>query len=151
MLPTQSANSETSVALRSLPVISTVVRPTIATADEVTNPRSSSKAVSSEILRRSCTRLLVHVHSSRPIFRVEQYGLSGYLAELAARPAFRVALVGGGDGVHAAHEYIAELAQQRGVAVRAFVDQASAVAWLERDVGQPPRRAPAALKDLQLK
>src|SRR5688572_18259290 len=85
--------------------------------------RSFLKAVGTESLRRGCTRLLIHVHTSRPIFKVEQYGLSAYLAELATRPAYRVALVGGGNGVHAAHEYIAELAQQRGVAVRAFVDR----------------------------
>jgi hypothetical protein len=76
------------------------------------------------------TRVLICVHASRPIFKVEQYRASSYLKELARRPDVRVALVSGQRDVRAAHEYLEVLAGQQDANVRSFPLEAMAIEWL---------------------
>jgi len=73
------------------------------------------------------------VRESRAIFKVEDYGLSDYFKTMAAQPGARVALVGDSSESYAAHGYIELLARQRGLAVRAFRDEADALEWLLKD------------------
>jgi hypothetical protein len=80
--------------------------------------------------RTQCTRVLVWVRRSRPIFRVEQYRLSELFRQIAANRDARVALLADSEDVRAAHEYIEVLARQNGAAVRAFRDEATARDWL---------------------
>jgi len=87
-------------------------------------------ALAQEALRRRVDPVIICVHSSRPIFRVEEYQASLYLRELAARPEFKVALVSSRQDIRAAHEYIEVLARQHGARLRSFADEAPAVAWL---------------------
>ena len=70
------------------------------------------------------------MHSSRPIFRIEQYQASAYLKELAARPQFRVALVAHRADVRAAHQYVELLAKQQRANLRSFEDEDAAIEWL---------------------
>ena len=79
------------------------------------------------------TKLLIYVRSSVPIFRVGQYGISGYFDWLASHPAVRVALVTDTSEVRAAHEYVEFLATQRGVRVRSFSHEEDAINWLRQD------------------
>jgi hypothetical protein len=88
------------------------------------------RAAATEGLRLGCSKALVSVQSSRPIFKVEQYQLSAYVEALAARPSVMVALVSGNDEIHAAHQYIELLAQQHGANVRCFRHEPEAVQWL---------------------
>jgi hypothetical protein len=75
--------------------------------------------------------VLVAVRASHPIFKVEQYGLSGYLAQMAqSGHAWKVALVSDTAELRAAHEYVATLARQRSLDVRAFGHEPEAVRWL---------------------
>jgi hypothetical protein len=97
------------------------------TAEET---REFVRAVTAKALEADRERVLIRVHSSKPIFRVEQYGASAALKELAARPAVRVALVATEEELHAAHQYLEVLARQLGANVRAFRDEAPAVGWL---------------------
>ena len=70
------------------------------------------------------------MRSSRPIFKVEQYRISEHFKQLAANKALRVALLADSDEVRASHQYIEVLASQQGAQVRAFRDEARALAWL---------------------
>lgn len=91
-------------------------------------------ALAAEVLRTGHERVLISVHASRPIFRVEQYGASALLKQLAARPGYKVALLTNREELRAAHEYLEVLAGQRGAKLRSFDDEAAAVDWL-RDKG----------------
>jgi O-glycosyl hydrolase len=80
------------------------------------------------------------VRRSRPIFKVEQYRISDYFKEIAANPAVRVALVGDSDELRAAHEHIELLARSSGANVRAFGDEAKALAWLREALQSQEKR-----------
>lgn len=93
----------------------------------------------------ACRRLRIYsvlavVRGSVPIFKVEQYGLSATLQSLkAGGEPWRIALVSDTPELRAAHEYIATLARQRGIAARAFRQEAPAAHWL-RGGADPARR-----------
>jgi len=74
--------------------------------------------------------LLIVVKNSRAIFKVEEYGLSQHLGRAAGIPGLRAATVTEDSSVHSAHQYLELIARQRGVAVRAFTNEADALAWL---------------------
>jgi hypothetical protein len=74
--------------------------------------------------------LMMVTRDSRPIFKVEEYGLSGILARLAAIPGLRIASVAAESALHSSHQYIELIAGQRGVPYRAFTSEAQALAWL---------------------
>src|ERR1700694_2129375 len=103
--------------------------------------REFLKALSEEALERGSTRILICVNASRPIFRVEEYGASNYLKQLAGRPTTRVALVSSCPDIRAAHEYIEVLARQQSDAVRSLADEAAALRWLRN---APDTSAPGA-------
>jgi len=86
--------------------------------------------LAAEALKHGKARLLICVHSSRPIFKVEEYQASAYLKELAARPGFKVALVSSRLDVRAAHEYLEVLARQQCANLRSFSDESPAAEWL---------------------
>ena len=86
-------------------------------------------AVSAESIRHQRWRILVSVHASRPIFTVEKYGLSSFL-DLAERYAEKIALHADAIELHIAHDYAAMLARVRGINVRTFRSEATAIAWL---------------------
>jgi len=74
--------------------------------------------------------ILMVVRDSRPIFKVEEYGLSNILQRIAAVPGLRIASVTDDSALRSAHEYIEFLARQRDTALRAFPTEAEALAWL---------------------
>lgn len=92
--------------------------------------REFLRQVAAESLARGCSNVMICVHDSRAIFKVQGYGISTYLNELRSRPHYRIALVADSDEVHAAHEYIRVLARQYGVVLNCFRDEASAAKWL---------------------
>lgn len=84
-------------------------------------------------LKHERRRLLIVVRESRALFKVEDYSLSEYFKAMTERPGYRIALVGDSSESYAAHGYIELLARQRGLAVRAFRDEAAALAWLRSE------------------
>ena len=98
--------------------------------ETVEETREFLGALAQAALKHRSSRVLICVHSSRPIFRIEQYQASAYLKELAARPELRVALVAQRADVRAAHEYVELLAGQQGAALRSFESEAAAIEWL---------------------
>ena len=77
-----------------------------------------------------CGRVLVVVKDSRPLFKVDEYGISAYFKALAANPAYRVALLSDAGEIRASHEYIALLASRQRAQVRSFSSEPDALQWL---------------------
>ena len=86
-------------------------------------------ALLAEAQKLAATRVLAWVRNSRPIFKVEQYGITGKLRVIAAR-GLHIALLADADEVRASHQYIEVLAGQHGAHLRAFRDEARALHWL---------------------
>lgn len=99
-------------------------------------------AVQAACRRHSCPKILLSVRVSRPLFKLEDYGLAGdkggYASELVT-PACQVALLGDSAELNAAHEYIEVCARQQNMNVRAFRDEAAALQWLRNSVPGIPR------------
>jgi SpoIIAA-like len=91
-------------------------------------------AVKAACLKHDCPRILLSIRASRPMFKAEDYGLSGairgYANELV-KPACRIALVGDSSELNFAHEYIEVVARQQQVNVKSFKEASSAVRWLQ--------------------
>jgi len=75
-------------------------------------------------------RLLISIRSSRPVFKVEQWDLSGALAALTGMPGLKVAFISDTREIGMSQEYISLIATQRGLAFRPFRSEQDAVAWL---------------------
>jgi hypothetical protein len=98
------------------------------TAEET---RQFLQAVAAEALKLGVDRVLVSVHASRPIFRVQQLDLPELFETIASRPAHRVATAADSFEGRLAQQYVVTLARQRGLNVRSFRSEAEAVAWLQ--------------------
>ena len=81
------------------------------------------------IHRRS--RVLILVRASKSIFQVVAHGLMESFEQLSATKPGQIALVGDTRDLRLSHEYIEVIARQRGLNVRSFRDEASALAWLQ--------------------
>jgi len=77
-----------------------------------------------------CGRVLVVVRESKPLFKVDEYGITDYLRLLARNKDYRVALLGDSEETRISHEYIVVLARQHGARVESFNSEADAVKWL---------------------
>ena len=97
------------------------------TAEET---REFLSAVADECLQRRCYRVLISVHSSKPIFTVERYGLSSFI-DLAMKHSGQFAVLADSRESRIAQEYVVMVARLRGVNVRAFRDEGLAAQWLK--------------------
>src|SRR6266487_1515144 len=89
--------------------------------------RSFVEAIIAALRQHKLPRLLISVRSSRPVFKVEQYGLSEALAQVASM-GLRVAFIADSKEIAMSQQYIALLGQQRGLGCKTFEDEAAAVA-----------------------
>jgi hypothetical protein len=90
------------------------------------------------IHRRS--RVLILVRASKSIFQVVAHGLMECFEQLSATAPGQIALVGDTRDLRLSHEYIEVIARQRGLNVRSFRDEATALAWLNDRRQQNDRR-----------
>ena len=74
-----------------------------------------------------CSRILLDVRASRPIFHVERHELLEHFRKLSADGSRQIALVGDTKELRLSHDYIALLAQQQGLDVRSFHNEAEAL------------------------
>jgi hypothetical protein len=88
-------------------------------------------AVAEAMQRRQCTRALISVHSSSPLFTVERSGFFAEFAILDDDPERKIALVADNDELDYSHEYFALLAQHQGMNVRHFRSEDAALEWLQ--------------------
>jgi hypothetical protein len=97
--------------------------------------RSFVEAILAALRSHKLPRLLISVRSSRPVFKVEQYGLSDALVQVAGT-GLRVAFIADTKEIAMSQQYIALLAQQRGLEFRTFDSEQEAVAWLKPAGGE---------------
>jgi hypothetical protein len=97
------------------------------TADET---QEFIRALMAKASEGGCTRILVCVRNSRPIFKLHPYGIPEYFKKLAANSANRVALVSDSEDMRSSQQYIEMLGREQGANVKAFRDEASALEWL---------------------
>jgi hypothetical protein len=107
------------------------------TAEET---RQFLSALAAECTRLRCFNILVSVRASKPIFTLERYGFSSFI-QIALRNSAKIAVTTDNPEMRIAHEYAVMLARLRGVNVRAFRDEAAAVAWLENGQNTLPGSA----------
>jgi hypothetical protein len=86
--------------------------------------------------------VLIYVHTTRAVFRVEKYHASRFLETLAALHDVSVALVSRHFEVRLVHQYIESLAKPKNAKLRSFGDEASAIRSLLANSAQsaPPAR-----------
>ncbi len=89
--------------------------------------------------KQGCSRILVHVRSSKTLFTVERYGVLETFKKLASDPGHRIALLGDTVELGMSHDYVALLARQQGITLRNFQNESQAVAWVT-DRRQPGDR-----------
>ena len=102
------------------------------TAEET---RDALAAIAAEARKHACSQILISVHASRPIFKVEQYGLPDYFKELG-----RIALTGDSAELRISQQYIESLARQHGINVRCFPNEQAALYWFKDRRWLPDRR-----------
>ena len=88
------------------------------------------KALVAGLAEHKANRLLISVHRSRPIYKVEGWGLSGAIEAIKAIHGFRVAFIADSQEMTMAQQYIALLLSQKGVLTRNCDSEADAVDWL---------------------
>jgi len=102
------------------------------TAEET---RDALAAIAAEARKHKCSQILISVHASRPIFKVEQYGLPDYFRELG-----RIALTGDSAELRISQQYIESLARRNGINVRSFPNEQAALYWFKDRRWVPDRR-----------
>jgi hypothetical protein len=107
-----------------------VLRVEIRGRETAQETKASAEAIFAERAKHGVLAVLITVKESRPIFKVEEFGLSALFERVGAIPGLRIASVGDSAELRSAHEYIELLAKQKGVALRAFASEREALAWL---------------------
>src|SRR5256885_17172143 len=87
------------------------------------------RAVVFESEKHRCSRVLVHLRSSKPLFTVERFGVLETFKKLAADPAHRIALLGDTVELGMSHDYVALLARQQGITPRNFQNASQPITW----------------------
>ena len=108
------------------------------TADET---RTFLHSVVLATVNHRCSRVLVHVRLSKPLFTVERHGVLRILKRIASDPTHKIALLGDTLELGMSHDYVSLLGRQQGICLRSFQSEAEAVAWL-KDRRREERRQP---------
>jgi hypothetical protein len=105
------------------------------TAEET---RDALGAIAAEA--RKPSQILISVHSSRPIFKVEQNGLPDYFRALGEVSKRRIALTGDSDELRLSQQYLESFARRNGINVRSFPNEQAALQWFKDRRWTPDRR-----------
>ena len=82
-------------------------------------------------INHRCSRILVHVRLSNPLFTVERHGVLAVFKKIASDPSHRVALLGDTLELGMSHDYVSLLGRQQGVNLRSFHTEGKAIEWLK--------------------
>ena len=80
-------------------------------------------------------KLLISIRSSRPVFKVAEWNLSGALDKVMGMAGLKVAFISDTKELAMSQQYIELLARQRGLAFRTFAGEKAAADWLSTDDG----------------
>jgi len=95
--------------------------------------REFLQLVADAAMKHGRSRVLISVRSSNPVFTVERSGFLAYFRKLSADPSHKIALLGDSEELGISHQYIELIAQQQGVKVQSFRDEAAALQWLNAE------------------
>jgi hypothetical protein len=109
------------------------------TADET---REFLQSVVLASVNHRCSRVLVHVRLSKPLFTIERHGVLRTLRKIASHPTHKIALLGDTVELGMSHDYVSLLGRQQGICLRSFQREAEAVAWLKDRRRGEERRQP---------
>ena len=98
------------------------------TAEET---RAFLEAVVLASVNHRCSRILVHVRLSNPLFTVERHGVLRSFKKIASDPSHRIALLGDTLELGMSHDYVSLLGRQQGINLRSFKTAQEAVDWLK--------------------
>ena len=97
-----------------------------------------------------CSRVLVSVRLSKPLFTIERNGVLRTLKRIASDPTHKIALLGDTVELSMSHDYFSVLGRQQGIRLRSFQREAEAVEWLKDRRGDDERRQLGQIVALQL-
>jgi hypothetical protein len=109
------------------------------TADET---RTFLQSVVLATVNHRCSRVLVHVRLSKPLFTIERHGVLSTLKKIASDPTHKIALLGDTIELGISHDYVSFLGRQQGICLRSFQSEAEAVQWLKDRRRSEERRQP---------
>jgi hypothetical protein len=93
--------------------------------------RDALAAVAAEARKRACAQILLSIHDSQPIFRVERSGLLDFFKELGEMSKCRIALTGDSQDLRISQQYVESVARRHGINVRSFPNQEAALTWFK--------------------
>ncbi len=112
------------------------------TAEET---RQALTAIVAQACKHRRSQILISVHASRPIFKVEEYGPPDYFRELGEMSKYRIALTGDSEELRLSQQYVESHARRHGINVRSFRNEQAALHWfidrrwlLDRRLRQDP-------------
>ena len=111
-------------------VLPTYIRAEMRERDTADETRAFVQALLAAINEQRLFRVLISVRESRAIFKVQDWNLSGALADAMRMAGLKVAFISDSPEVAHSQQYIALLARQRGLAFQAFGTETEALAWL---------------------
>jgi hypothetical protein len=132
----RAAPARASPAWHRISVESGYLRAELVNRRTVEETRHFLEAVLPAALEHGIPFILIRVRNSVPIFTIERFGFSQYL-DLVFKSKYKIALVADTPELRIAHQYIATIARMRGVKLRTFSDEASAVGWLTAGDSSP--------------
>lgn len=97
-------------------------------------------AAIAEARKHARSQILISVHASKPLSRVEQSGLLDCLRELGQMPKCRIALTGDSDELRVSQQTIESLARRNRINVRCFPNEQAALDWFKDRRWMPDRR-----------
>jgi len=109
------------------------------TADET---RRFLQSVVLATVNHRCSRVLVSVRLSKPLFTIERNGVLRTLKRIASDPTHKIALLGDTVELGMSHDYVSLLGRQQGICLRSFHREAEAVEWLKDRRRDDERRQP---------
>src|SRR5256886_14931307 len=77
-----------------------------------------------------CSRILVHVRLSNPLFTVERHGVLKHFKKIAADPFHRIALLGDIVELGMSHDYVSFVGRQQGIKPPSVLPEGAAVGWV---------------------
>ena len=107
------------------------------TAEET---RDALAAITTEARKHPFSQILIAVHTSRPIFKLEQSGLLDFFKRLGDMSRCRIALTGDSQELRLSQQYVEAVARRHGINVRSFPSQHAALEWFKDRRWSPDRR-----------
>jgi hypothetical protein len=93
--------------------------------------RDALAAIAAAARRHGCSQILISVHASRPISRVEQSRFLECFREFCGTPKHRIALTGDSDELTLSHQYVESVARRSGINIRSLPNEPAALDWLK--------------------